>query len=386
MKLADYFDPVAELEDYRLGESSVFGTGIQANRPGGKFPGWEKADIAIIGISEYRGSHRDNCSQAADRARECLYNLSRPSENMKIADLGNLRSGKTHNDSLVAIADIATALTAENTIPLLIGGSSDIAAALFRAFEKNKRVTNLTSVDSRPGMASDHFPDAPPVQSWLAGIISSKSKYLFNYTSIGYQSYFTGTLEKRLLDDMMFDGMRLGLVRENLKEAEPVIRDTDLMVMSMSAVRQADAPAALFPSPNGFHGEEICQLAWYAGKSERLSAMAITNWFGGYDVRDHTARQAAQMAWYFADGFYRRDGEYPFTPSADCTKFIVNLTDTGNEIVFYKSNKSDRWWMEVPSSKLPKSLMVACSYEDYQRACHQEVPERWWQNFRKVNH
>ncbi len=386
MELADYFDTVPERHNYRLGVSNAFGAGISGYYPKAKFPDWEKADIAIIGISEYRGSHMDNCSEAANRARESLYNLSKPSDKLKIVDLGNLRSGKTHNDSIAAIRYTASVLLGRNTVPLLLGGASDLALGLFRAYEQNKRVINLTSVDSRPGMAGDHFPDSPPVQSWLSNIIASKSKYLFNYSNIGYQSYFTGPSETRLLEDLMFDNIRLGMVRDDLRETEPVLRDTDLLVISMSSVRQSDAPAALFPSPSGFHGEEVCQMAWYAGKSERLSAVAITNWLGKYDIRDHTARLAAQVAWYFIEGFGKRDGEYPFTSSRECTKFIVNLSETGSEIVFYKSTKTDRWWMEVPSSKLPRSLMVACSHKDYQRACRQEVPERWWQNFRKVNH
>ena len=387
MDLTDYLDPVSVNTQYRLGEKTAFGKFVQKNLPGKKLPGWEKADIAILGVSEYRGASKKNDNNAANNARKYLYQLTRPDNKMNICDLGNLKEGQNRNDSYAALRDVMTELMNKNTLPVIIGGGRDITLPMFRAYEAIEKTINLTAIDNRGGMVSDHFfDDDIKLQSYLNTIIESRSKYLFNYTSIGNQACFTGTEETRLLDDLLFDSIRLGIARENLRETEPVLRDTDLLMISMSSIRQADAPAALFPSPNGFDGEEVCQLAWYGGKSERLSSLSLVDWHAEHDQRDQTAHQVAQIAWYFIDGYYKRKGEYPFNPAKECTKYIVNLSGSGNEIVFYKSNISERWWMEVPSSKLPKSLMVACSNEDYQKACHQEVPERWWQNFRKINH
>lgn len=385
MKIRDYFDPVSVDADYRLGERNSFGSHVNKYQDGNKFPDWAKADIAIIGISEYRTIQKNNSTDAACRARKSLYELSAVNTGMKIADLGNLREGKTADDSMAALRDVMAEILGKNTLPLLLGGGRDLTLAMFRAYEQNNMTINLTAVDSRAGLAGEHFTDTLE-QSYLSRIVSSRSKHLFNYTNIGYQSYFAGGGETGLLEDMLFDFFRLGMVRENIRETEPVLRDTDLLMISMSSVRQSDAPAALFPSPNGFFGEELCQLAWYGGKSERLTGFAVCDWYGEYDRRGHTARLAAQAAWYFIEGYYKRTNEYPFNPSKECTKYIVNISGPGTEIVFYKSTVTDRWWMEVPSSKLPGSLMVACSHEDYQRACREEVPERWWQNFKKINH
>lgn len=385
MNIEDYFEPILVETDYRIGEKNAFGSRVSQYKASGEFPDWENADIAILGLSEYRNIHKTNCCNAADQTRKCLYGLSQTSRQMKIADLGNLREGKSVNDSLAALRDIAAELLEKKTIPLIIGGSKGLTLGLFHAYEKNKSTINLTAVDSQPGLSASHYDDIKK-DSYLAGIIASKSKYLFNYSNIGYQSYFAGTNETDLLEEMLFDFFRLGMARENLEEMEPVIRDTNLLMISMSSIRQSDAPAAVFPSPNGFAGEEVCQLAWYGGKSERLSSIAIFDWYSEYDIRNHTAHQVAHIAWYFIDGYYKRKNEYPFRPSADCTKYIVNLTASGSDIIFYKSNISERWWMEVPSSRLPSAMMVASSYQDYQMACRQIVPERWWQNFKKINH
>ncbi len=387
MNLKDYFDPVSVEADYRLGEKSSFGPQAKKNLTGNKFPDWAKADIAIIGVSEFRNVHLENSALAATQARKALYELSAVHNKMNIADLGDLKTGNTINDSFAGLRDVMSALLEKNTLPLVIGGNRELTLAMFRSYENNKKTINLTSVDSRAGLAGNSF-HGEMTTSCLNNIISSKSKYLFNYTNIGYQSYFTGNDEINLMDDLLFDSFRLGAVKESLKEMEPVLRDTDLLTISMSSIRQSDAPAAIFPSPNGFSGEEVCQLAFYAGRSERPSSLALFDWYAEYDRRSHTAHQAAQAAWYFIDGFYKRKGEYPFNPSINCTKFIVNVTGKGNEneIIFYKSTRTGRWWMEVPSSKLPRGLIIACSYEDYQRACLKEIPDRWWQNFKKINH
>ena len=59
------------------------------------------------------------------------------------------------------------------------------------------------------------------------------------------------------------------------------------------------------------------------------------------------------------------------------------------EILFYKSKKSERWWMEVPcaatnNDKYKRHYIIACSYDDYQTALNDEIPERWWQTFQKI--
>lgn len=386
MKLNAYFEPVSVEADYRLGKKSSFGPSIDSNQ-GESFPDWANSDIAIMGVSEFRNAHLTNSNISADQARRSLYGLSNVARNMNICDLGNLKEGNTVRDSYAALRDVMAELLESNTFPLVIGGSSDLAEAMFRAYETNKKSVNLTAIDNRPGLSGNHYDDLKS-NSYLNSIISSKSKYLFNFTNIGYQSCFTSGDEIKLLEDLLFDIFRLGVARKALREMEPVMRDTDMLMISMSSLRQSDAPAAMFPSPNGFSGEELCQLSWYAGKSERLSSLALFDWYHSNDMRYHTAQQAAQIAWYFIDGFYKRKDEYPFNPSKDSVKYIVNITGhgTGNEIVFYKSSRTERWWMEVPSSKLPGNLLLACSYEDYMKACSQEVPERWWQNFKKINH
>ncbi len=56
---------------------------------------------------------------------------------------------------------------------------------------------------------------------------------------------------------------------------------------------------------------------------------------------------------------------------------------------FWKSKKSDRWWMEVPVSRSKRNQkkfhIIPCSYHDYQLACSEEVPERWMKTYAKLS-
>jgi hypothetical protein len=67
-------------------------------------------------------------------------------------------------------------------------------------------------------------------------------------------------------------------------------------------------------------------------------------------------------------------------------KFIVNLNAAGHDIIFHKSTLSERWWMEIPvkNRTTGHNFFVSCSYEDYQQACNQEIPERWWRYLHRL--
>lgn len=117
--------------------------------------------------------------------------------------------------------------------------------------------------------------------------------------------------------------------------------------------------------------------------------------FGLYEVnpvadnRDQTVQLAAQMIWYFVDGYYNRRKLQPAEDNRDFTKYLVHFKDTNFEMVFWKNVKTDMWWMEVPSghkSKRPdKKHLIPCSYEDYQLACREELPERWLKTHEKLS-
>ena len=96
-------------------------------------------------------------------------------------------------------------------------------------------------------------------------------------------------------------------------------------------------------------------------------------------MRAVPAKVAAVMIWYFIEGFYSRKDSLSFK-SADYIKYTVSLDAKPNTLVFYKSKRSGKWWMEIPHNetlKFDRVSTVPCSYADYQMAQKGEIPERW---------
>jgi hypothetical protein len=108
-----------------------------------------------------------------------------------------------------------------------------------------------------------------------------------------------------------------------------------------------------------------------------------------FDNRDQTSHLAAQMLWYFLDGYYQRKKDQPLVNKNAFVKYHVNIKKDMQEIVFYKSKMSERWWMEVPypnsKVKYHRHHLVPCSYRDYEVAMKDEMPDRWWQALQKLS-
>jgi hypothetical protein len=118
---------------------------------------------------------------------------------------------------------------------------------------------------------------------------------------------------------------------------------------------------------------------------DNISCFGIFEVNPKYDTEDLTSHVAAQMIWYFIEGFSIRKSESPLSDSNDFKVFIISHDDMEYDITFLKSIKTERWWMEVPVVKAGRKILIACSKEDYQQACNHDIPDLWWKSFRKLN-
>jgi hypothetical protein len=223
-------------------------------------------------------------------------------------------------------------------------------------------------------------------ESYLGHIIFNNGKNLYNFANLGYQSYYCNKDELKLINRMNFEAFRLGQIRSNIEDIEPVMRDADMVSLDIRAIKQSDAPAHKFPSPNGFYSEEICQLARYAGLSDKVSSFGIYDLNPRFDINEITSGLAAQIIWYFIDGINSRQKDYPKKNSKEYTKHIISFEKTDQNIVFYQNNYNKRWWMEVPNpDNHSKSKLIACTLNDYNLACNQELPDRWLKTIQKLS-
>jgi len=343
----------------------------------------KNSHIAIMGIPEQRNSNNKGTIKGPDKIREQLYKLNY-SGKQTIVDLGNLIPGKTLNDTYSAVTDIVFELIQNSIIPVILGGSQDLTYAVYGAYNKLNKQISMVAID--PKFDLGYHKNQFDSDSYLGQIILEKGKNLYNYTNLGYQSYYCNKEELKLFNKLNFDAFRLGQIRSNIEDIEPVMRDADMISIDIRSIKQSDAPAHRFPSPNGFYSEEICQLARYAGLSDKISSFGIYDLNPKYDNNEITSGLAAQVIWYFIDGVNARQKDFPKEHSNEYTKHIISFEKTDQNIIFYQNNYNKRWWMEVKiSGNQKQSKLIACTFNDYKQACNQELPDRWLKTIQRMS-
>jgi hypothetical protein len=261
--------------------------------------------------------------------------------------------------------------------PLIIGGSSALVPAIDRSLSLAKVPYTLTAIDSRIDFHTEK--KDPDSFNYLNSIIYNHKSSISHFINIGYQTYLNDQQTINRFMKRRSELVRIGDVRQSIHLTEPLLRDSDVAVLDISAVRQSDAPGTISPSPNGFYGEEICLLSRYAGISDKLKVFGLFEVNPELDIRSQTTGLAAQIIWFFLEGFSQKQYEAPAISDTNSGRFIryhVRVTDLEDDLIFVKSNLTDRWWIEIRTGK-DENLYLACAHEDYLKANRNEVPERW---------
>lgn len=339
------------------------------------------ASFAILGVNESRNAFEKKPEPLdISGIRIALYKLMMGNWNATIVDLGDINEGETVEDTYFVVKEIVAELLEENVIPVIIGPTQDITYATYRAFDGIRDMVNLVSVDSRFDFGAEE--ELISSHSYMSRIITDKPNNLFNFSNLGYQSYFNAQEEIDLMERLFFDAYRLGEVTSDITLAEPLLRNANIISIDARAIKAAELGYSSSFSPNGFDGREICAIARYAGISDEVSV------FGIYESENHpqSFQLMAQIIWYFMEGFNYRVKETPSSTNDDFSKFIVP-SDT-EELVFYKSHLTERWWIEVPSiltshTKSQSQALLPCTEQDYLDACDQIIPERWFKAYKK---
>ena len=385
-----FFSPVAVeeiLDNAQLKEFQF--ANLFAIHTEGDFPDISNVSIAIVGVLEDRhAENNEGCRLAPDAVRSYLYKLYGGSFDLNVADLGNINAGHSSEDTYFALRSTIDYLIRKNIVPIIIGGSQDLTYPQFLGYKDLEQTINVVAIDSVFDFGNPDLEISNT--SYLGKIILYQPNYLFNYSNIGYQTYLVDQASLQMMNKLYFDVYRLGTVRDKIEEAEPIIRQADMLSFDMTAIKHSDAPANPNASPNGFYAEEACQMMRYAGMNDKLSSIGIYEINPAFDESGKTSHLAAQMIWCFMDGFYNRKNDFPNRTSPDYTRFHVILQDDKYEINFYKSKKSDRWWMEIPypphkDLKFERHTLIPCSYKDYELATNNEIPDRWWQTYQKLS-
>ncbi len=295
-----------------------------------------------------------------------------------------MKQGVTFNDTIAGLTDVLNLLISEHVFPVIVGGSSALIPAIDKAVSQILSRYTLTCVDPRIDYSNDR--KEPDSFNYLNSLFSNHKSTFSHYINIGYQTYLN---DQQIINRFLkrrSELVRIGDVRQAIHLTEPLFRDSDVAIFDISAIRQSDAPGTISPSPNGFYGEEICLLSRYAGISDKLRVFGLFDVNPEFDLRDQTTGLAAQILWFFLEGFSQKQYETPVLNLSNSGRFIkyhVRVTNLEDDLIFVKSNLTDRWWIELIAEK-DQAFYVACSHEDYLKANRNEVPDRWVQAIERL--
>ena len=372
--LHDYLLPISKAslnndqayDDFQIG-------GVTDAYEEGHVPNLDAADVILLGVSEDRGyGPGKRGPESPDIVRSEFYSLYYWHRDVKIADLGNLRKGVSLEDTYAALKTVLAELINSHKTVIILGGSHDLTYAQYKAYASQKYVIEVTVADAIIDLKEE---SQVPGDKFLMEMLTEQPNYIRHYNHLAFQSYFIHPHMLETLDKLRFDCYRLGRVRENLEEIEPVLRNTDLFSIDINIIKHHDAPANIL-SPNGLGGDEACTLARHAGMSAKLSTFGIYGYRPERDRESLTAKQIAQMLWYFVDGVAVRKKETLLEERDGFYEFNIVCADI--DTVFLKSKKTGRWWMELPGKgKSKQKSFLPCSYADYVMASNNEIPERW---------
>ena len=380
----DFLSPVNEelLEGIRHLNKQCIGSQIRLHTSTSGIPDMEGVDVAIFGVVENRRAVKNTELNGFSKLRRQFYSLFPGNWKLNLADLGDIEAGATVEDTYFAVQSIVEGLIKQDIIPIILGGSQDLIYAQYRAYDKLDQMVNLVNIDRKFDLG-----DAEKMissESYVGKIVVDKPYNLFNYSTVGYQTYFNSQDEIELMERLFFEAYRLGEVTSDISLMEPIFRSANLVGMDLGAIDSASMNSSIFNSPNGFNGREICALSRYAGISDKVSS------FGVYEYQDHLGDLAnmlvSQIIWYFIEGVNYRTNENTISAKKEFIKYQVPIDD--EVLVFFKSPVSGRWWIEIPflsnvNTKLKRHTLLPCSEEDYLEACNQVIPERWYKAKRK---
>lgn len=390
MDISAYLNPVKEdvIESCRLSHKKQIGNTIKIYRNEELFPDLDGEQIAIIGVEEERYAvDNEGCKAGPDAIRHALYPLFNHWSDLRIVDLGNVKSGLRVEDTYYALGEVFLTLLKYHIVPIILGGSQDLTYPIYKVYENTGRLVNITAIDPRFDIGEDG--EGLNSQSYLSHIILHQPNYLFNYTNIGYQTYYIDNDNINLMKQLLFDIYRLGTIKNHAELAEPLLRNADIITIDAAAFCASDMPGLKHSSPNGLSGEDGCKMTRYAGMNPKLTSIGFFNYNPQYDINYQSANNLAEMVWYFMEGFSLRQEDFPTSENRDdFRRYTVHFEDY-DDIIFLCHKTTGKWWLDLSfrsknKEKYERHHFIPCSKSDYDLAMQNELPDRWWQFYQKL--
>jgi len=274
-----------------------------------------------------------------DKIRSFLSQYNTNAFEGKLIDLGNLTYTQQHNTSNV----VSNLVEEGSYLPICIGHpliQKTVDSSFVGHFHRPTFVCNYTKEE------------------------------LFDYHHIGLQGHL-------MSNDWIWDfdkHLRLGQIHESIDAAEVILRNADYVDINLNVLRISDNPGSISPSSAGLSIEDLCKIAKFIGASTQLKAVTISGYNENTDSNGVAARSVAMLIWYIMDGYLLRQSELEQLNSEKLYTIIPD--EIAGELTFIENQKTGRWWVEIFADTAEKKVRLACTKEDYEAACQNDISDR----------
>ncbi len=333
------------------------------------------AKLALIGISDERFERLpfDSHSETPFQIRQSLTTLTFR-HRYPILDFGDIKNGTTARDTIFALSEVVLILMKNNLIPVVFGGGEELICGLYNAIQFRKSKIKHTHIDFK----IDNNPSDQLTANSLFSYVSQEFPLIYERTFLGTQGYYCREPDFKQLKATLQSKYRLGLLRHNIFDTEPLFRDSTFTTIDMDAVRTSDYPANNLSMPNGFYAEEICQLAWFAGQSNTSRLFGVFNYSSKNDPTARSSTLIAQILWHFFDGYYSRINDpIPTDKNENLFKLsYVNSNYLQKTFVIYKSMRTGRLWLKIENTVKKANKFLPISKTEYEDLTHDQISDK----------
>jgi arginase family enzyme len=375
LNLSDYFDAI----DVKLLKSFTYGEGFYGSVWSKKGKKQEAFQVALVGVLETRNSFTPDVSCQLDEVRRAFYQLAYIHQ-INIYDLGNLKPGKTVQDTYAALSFVTEKLIENKIIPVFFGGTQDLSTAVIKGLLNKTQTCEIVYADSRFDYSEEKDFHS---RNYIRQIINTYQETV-QQAVIAFQNYYTTREQQRYMIDNGVETLRLGAIRSSYNQIEPLLRDADFFSFDLAAIKNSDFKAAVQSGPNGLYSEEACQLLNLAGISDKLKAVGIFEYNTSCDADGQSAQLLAQLIWHFILGVSQRKGDWPTKDLEKYKKIYVRIDKTDMDILFYQNTQNNRYWVEIQGNNKGEKKIIACSEKDYKDICNNNIPDRIWKNISRL--
>lgn len=326
--------------------------------------------IGLVFCSDYRGLKNGEAEILDFRmVRKELYHLSKLDFEIPVCDLGDLISGKSHEDTHYILQEVLSMCHYKNAIPVIIGGSNDLAFSLFSALNFHHKNISYTQISDIISLSNEG--DEITEKNFLSKILGSKTMTLKNYHHLGYQKHLNEQDSVKLMKEVEFEVVRLAEMMNSTEKTEPFFRKADLFTLNCDAVESRGDGFSANPQVNGLNSREICAFMKEAGLSENLKSVGIFNFNArSEDFLNH--QLLAQMIWYLIEGINIQKS-HPAERNYETFWVMIGP----DKYAFKRDIFRNMWYFSADEES---DKMIPCSLSDYEDAKKGQLNTRFLRN------